>query len=114
MIGALRCLRRRNFSPSKKGADDTKHWVEKMQNDFAMNDTYSRCAAVHSSPPSSNSNSSWQWNTFGQEYELVQGLHTLTVHQREDGTKLARVRIESGDAHFSGHSVHVHACRREV
>ena len=51
-MGALRCLRQRNFSPSKKGTDHTKHGEEKMQNDFAMNDTYSRCAAVHSFPPS--------------------------------------------------------------
>ena len=53
--------------------------------------------------------SSWQWNTFGRVYELFQGRHTLTVHRREDGTKLARVRIESGDAHFTGHSVPLHA-----
>ena len=46
----------------------------------------------------------WTWRAFTEITAVEAGLHTLTVHGREDGTKLARVRIEAGDATFRGPS----------
>ena len=42
----------------------------------------------------------WTWRTYGTSFNVAAGAHTLNVIQREDGTKLASVRIESGDAIF--------------
>jgi hypothetical protein len=44
----------------------------------------------------------WTWRAFTEITAVEAGLHVLTVHGRDDGTKLTRVRIEAGDVTFKG------------
>jgi hypothetical protein len=40
-----------------------------------------------------NSTDGWEWRSFPQTYEIEAGPHTLTVDEREDGAKMAGIRL---------------------